>query len=256
MIINKLRLIITDDILGEIFVRRRTRKSIAKNLDLLLSLNPGDYVVHREHGIARFYSIVKKSLNHIEREYLELHYAEDDKLFVPLTEIYRVSKYLGNLEPELTRLSGKEWERTLEKADEEIALIAADILETSAKRSLAKGRAFPKFPNEEKEFQEAFAYEYTIDQLSAIQDVFDDMELPNPMDRLISGDVGFGKTEVAMNAIYKAILAKTQVVVISPLLVLADEHYETFCERFEPFGIRVGVMTRMNSEKEIKHALE
>ena len=135
-------IIITDDILGEIFVQNRTKKSIAKNLDLLLSLKPGDYVVHREHGIARFHAVVKKRIGEIEREYLELHYAGDDKLFVPLTEIYRVSKYLGNLEPTLTSLAGKEWERAIEKADEEIAEIAAEILETSAKRSLAKGRSF------------------------------------------------------------------------------------------------------------------
>lgn len=168
-------------------------------------MKPGDYIVHREHGIAKFHTVVKKTLgtsllrgdgdnqgglvpkeSGITREYLELHYADNDKLFVPLTEIYRVSKYLGNLEPELTRLTGKEWERTMEKADEEIQAIAEDILETSAKRSLAKGRAFGRFSSEEKVFQEAFAYEYTKDQSSAIQDIFGDMETPTPMDRLIS----------------------------------------------------------------------
>lgn len=149
-------------------------------------MKPGDYVVHREHGIARFHAVVKKTVGSLEREYLELHYAGEDKLFVPLTEIYRVSKYLGNLEPELTSLAGKEWERTMEKADEEIQAIAEDILETSAKRSLAKGRAFGRFPKEEKVFQDAFAYDYTKDQASAIQDIFEDMETPTPMDRLIS----------------------------------------------------------------------
>lgn len=161
-----------------------------------------------------------------------------------------MSKYLGNPDVELTRLTGREWERTIEKTYEEIEAIAQDILETNAKRSLAKGRSFAKFRDREKEFKEAFSHEYTVDQKLAIEDIFGDMESEAPMDRLLSGDVGFGKTEVAMNAVYKAVLSGTQVAVISPLLVLADEHYETFCERMSGFGVRVGIMTRMNTARE------
>jgi transcription-repair coupling factor len=248
--------IITDDIIGNIFVRSRNKKSIAKHLDLLLSLKPWDLVVHREHGIALFHAVSHKNTGNLEREYLELHYAEWDKLFVPLTEIYRVSKYLGKPDIELTKLSGKEWERTMEKTTEEIEAIALDILETNARRSLAKGRSFAKFREKEIEFQNAFAHEYTHDQSSAINEIFEDMESEAAMDRLISGDVGFGKTEVAMNAIYKAVLSGTQVAVISPLLVLADEHYETFLDRLTPFGVRIGIMTRMNSAREITQTLE
>jgi transcription-repair coupling factor len=254
--IMKDNIIITDDIIGNIFVRNRNKKSIAKHLDLLLTLAPWDLVVHREHGIALFHSVTKKSIGNLEREYLELHYADNDKLFVPLTEIYRVSKYLGRPDIELTKLSGKEWEKTMSKTEEEIEVIAMDILETNARRSLAKGRSFTKFLEKEKEFQNAFAYEYTHDQASAIKDVFVDMESELAMDRLISWDVGFGKTEIAMNAIYKAVLSGTQVAVISPLLVLAMEHYETFIDRLSPFGIRIGVMTRMNSSREIQDTLE
>lgn len=123
----------------------------------------------------------------------------------------------------------------MDKTNEEIEAIALDILETNAKRSIAKGRSFAKFRDKEKEFQDAFVYEYTADQSNAIYEIFSDMESENAMDRLISGDVGFGKTEIAMNAIYKAVLSGTQVAVISPLLVLADEHYETFIERLSPF---------------------
>ncbi len=248
--------VITDDIIGNIFVRNRNKKSIAKHLDLLLSLKPWDLVVHREHGIAIFYAITKKNTGNLEREYAELHYAEWDKLFVPLTELYRVSKYLGKPDVELTKLSGKEWERTMEKTTEEIEAIAMDILETNARRSLAKGRSFAKFRDKEIEFQDAFAHEYTHDQSNAINEIFEDMESEVAMDRLISGDVGFGKTEVAMNAIYKAVLSGTQVAVISPLLVLADEHYETFIDRLTPFGVRIGIMTRMNSAREITQTLE
>jgi transcription-repair coupling factor (superfamily II helicase) len=248
--------IIADDIIGKVFVRTRNKKSIAKHLDLLLSLKPWDLVVHREHGIALFHSVTHKNTGNLEREYLELHYAELDKLFVPLTEIYRVSKYLGKPDVELTKLSGKEWERTMEKTTEEIEAIALDILETNARRSIAIGRSFAKFPDKELEFQKAFAHEYTHDQASAIEEIFVDMESEVAMDRLISGDVGFGKTEVAMNAIYKAVLWGTQVAVISPLLVLADEHYETFIDRLAPFWVRVGIMTRMNSAREITQTLE
>ena len=248
--------VITDDIIAEIFVRTRTRKSLAKNLDLLIALKSWDYVVHREHGIAKFVWVIEKTLSGIRREYIELHYAWADKLFVPLTEIYRVSKYIWENNPELTNLSGKEWERTLEKTDEELEKIATELIELSAKRTLAKGIAFGSFPDEEEKFRQAFTYEHTLDQKTCIDEISQDMESEYPMDRLLSGDVGFGKTEVAMNAIYKAILSGYQVAVISPLLVLADEHYETFCERFADFWVKVGVLTRMSSREEISATLE
>ena len=185
-------LFITDDVLGKIFVKNRSRSgSIAKNLDLLIALQPGDLVVHRDHGIGRFVAIIKKILGQIEREYLEIHYAEGDKLFVPITEVFRVSKYLGDPQVELTRLSGKEWEKTIEKTNEELQRIAEDILATNAKRQLVSGHAFPSFPEQEALFREQFPYEYTNDQMQAIMDVYRDMEAPTPMDRLLSGDVGF-----------------------------------------------------------------
>lgn len=195
-----------------------------------------------------------KELSGIRREYLELHYAEGDKLFVPLTEIYRVSKYVGELEPTLTRLEGKEWERILEKTDEELELIANELLEIGAKRTLAKGIAFPRF-GEEEHFRNAFQHTHTHDQLQVIEEIRLDMESDIPMDRLLSGDVGFGKTEVAMNAIYKAVLSGYQVAVISPLLVLADEHYETFTERLGAFGVRIACLTRMSSPSEERQIL-
>ncbi len=199
--------------------------------------------------------VIEKTLADIRREYLELHYAGGDKLFVPLTDIYRVSKYVGELEPTLTSLAGKEWERTLEKTDEELEQIANELIEIASKRTLAKGITFQKFPKEEEEFRSRFPYEYTPDQRETIDEIFRDMESEFPMDRLLSGDVGFGKTEVAMNAIYKAILSGYQVAVISPLLVLADEHYETFLERFHEYGIRVECLTRMTSTREEKRIL-
>ncbi len=200
--------------------------------------------------------VIEKTLADIRREYLELHYAGGDKLFVPLTDIYRVSKYVGELEPTLTSLAGKEWERTLEKTDEELEKIANELIEIASKRILAKGITFKSFPEAEIEFRSRFPYEYTSDQSSAIQEIFRDMESEYPMDRLLSGDVGFGKTEVAMNAMYKAVLSGYQVAVISPLLVLADEHYETFLERFAPYPFHVECLTRMSSAQDERRILE
>lgn len=132
-------MLIADDIIGKIFVKKRKPQSLAKNLDLLISLTPGDYVVHRDHGVGKFVTILKKTLGDLEREYLEIHYADNDVLFVPITEIFRISKYLGNEgEVTLTRLGGKEWERTMSKTDEELRIIAENILETNARRQLSR----------------------------------------------------------------------------------------------------------------------
>lgn len=250
------KLLIADDILWKIFVKSRKSGSVAKNLDLLISLSPGDFVVHRDHGIAKFHAIVKKQMWDLEREYLELHYADNDKLFVPITEIFRISKYLGENDVTLTRLGSKEWEKTLTKTDEELQKIAENILETNARRQMVQWRAFGRFESEEQIFRDDFPYEYTDDQLRGIFEVFADMEAETPMDRLLSGDVGFGKTEIAMNASYKAFLSGAQVAVISPLVVLAMEHYESFVERLGKFGVKIALLSRMNSPKETQEILE
>lgn len=250
------KLLIADDILWKIFVKSRKSGSVAKNLDLLISLSPGDFVVHRDHGIAKFHAIVKKQMWDLEREYLELHYADNDKLFVPITEIFRISKYLGENDVTLTRLGWKEWEKTLTKTDEELQKIAENILETNARRQMVQWRAFGRFEAEEQIFRDDFPYEYTDDQLRGIFEVFADMEAETPMDRLLSGDVGFGKTEIAMNASYKAFLSGAQVAVISPLVVLAMEHYESFVERLGKFGVKIALLSRMNSPKETQEILE
>lgn len=189
---------------------------------------------------------------------MEILYAENDRLFLPLTELGRITKYVGAETPVLTPLTGKEWERTMKKTDDEVALIAAELLEVSAKRVLSRGFSFPAFPEEEQRFQDAFPFDYTLDQKQAILEILSDMEKDSPMDRLLAGDVGFGKTEVAMNAVYRAVLSGAQVAVVSPLLVLAEEHYETFVERMEPFGVKVALLTRIQKpreEKTILHAL-
>ena len=248
--------ILSDDVFSELFVQNRVRKSTMKNLDLLLKIQEGDLVVHREHGIGKYIQILKKRIGLIEREYMEVAYAQWDRVFVPMTELSRITKYVGWSDTELSRLEGKEWEKTLSKTDAEIQEIAEDILATDAKRSLTTRIAFGKFEDEEEKFLKAFPYTHTPDQKAIIEDIRIDMEWPHPMDRLIAWDVGFGKTEVAMNAAYKAVLSWVQVAVISPLLILAEEHRETFEERLGSFWVRVRSLTRMTHASEVKKILE
>jgi transcription-repair coupling factor (superfamily II helicase) len=246
---------IADDILGDIFIRNRTKKSIVKNLDLLLEIRPNDYVVHRDHGVGIFREIVEKDVGGNKREYMLIEYRADDKLFVPLTEIHRVSKYIGNDEPILTRLSGNEWKKTLEKTNQDVEKIARELLETYAKRRISEGFSCTRFPEQEKLCRTDFPYIHTIDQQTAISEILADMESTNPMDRLLSGDVGFGKTEVAMNAIYRAFLNGKQSILISPLVVLAYEHMESLQKRLSHFGVRLAVLTRFSTQKEATHIL-
>ncbi|MDD5197901.1 MAG: CarD family transcriptional regulator [Candidatus Gracilibacteria bacterium] len=246
---------IADDILGDIFIRNRTKKSIAKNLDLLLEIRQNDYVVHRDHGVGIFREIVEKDVGGNRREYMLIEYRADDKLFVPLTEIHRVSKYIGNEEPILTRLSSNEWKKTLEKTDADVEKIARELLEIYAKRCISEGFSFTRFPEQEELFRKDFPYEHTIDQQTAIAEILADMESSNPMDRLLSGDVGFGKTEVAMNAIYRAFLNGKQSILISPLVVLAYEHMESLQKRLAHFGVRLAVLTRFSTQKEAREIL-
>lgn len=223
---------------------------------MLLSLSPGDYVVHFEHGIGKFVEVVHKEINGIQREYLTLEYAGDDKLHVPITELYRLTKYLGEENPPLHRLGGDAWKKSLERTEDEVEKTAKELLDIYAKRHIAKGFAFPPFREKEAQFRASFKYEHTPDQGQSIEEIFLDMESSEPMDRLLSGDVGFGKTEVAMNAAYKAYLAGKQVAVVSPLVVLAIEHGESFLSRFAPFGAKIGIMTRMTDAKEARDILK
>jgi transcription-repair coupling factor len=247
---NKSSIVLWDDIFSKIFIENRVRKSSIKHLDLLLALKEWDLVVHREHGIGKYITLEKKRIGLIEREYMQILYGNGDKVFLPLTELGRITKYVGEPTVELSRLEGKEWEKALSKTDEEVALIAEEILSTEAKRRLTKRIPFQKFETEENAFLKAFPHLHTPDQHAIIEEIRKDMESEFPMDRLISWDVGFGKTEVAMNAIYKAVLSGMQVAVISPLLILAEEHKETFEERLSAFGVKIASLTRLTSKKE------
>lgn len=181
---------------------------------------------------------------------MEIHYRENEKLFVPITEVGRVSKYVGDENPKLTPLGGKIWEKKIAKIREDIQIIAEEILETFAKRKLENVEAFQRNTTALSEFQSHFPYIYTDDQEQAIQDIYTDLEKNIPMERLLVGDVGFGKTEVAFNALFHAWTNKKQAILLSPLVVLAYEHYDKAIERFAEFDIEIEIVSRITTAKQ------
>jgi len=226
--------------------------------DFLSGLKPGDYVVHADHGIARFQGLDRKTVDDITREYLKLAYAENDKLFVPIDQADKVNKYIGSEElmPKLTRLGSAEWSTITSKVKKETQKIAKELLLLYAARKAAKGFVYKDDTSDQDKFEETFPYDETPGQMKAINDVKKDMESSEPMDRLVCGDVGFGKTEVAMRAAFKAVQGGKQVALISPITILTDQHYRSFKKRMEPFNIRVDMLSRFKSAKDQKLTLE
>ena len=237
-------------------VRSRAGQKI--NLDFLTGLRVGDLIVHLDHGIGRFLGVVTRSIDEINREYLEIAYAENDRLFVPVDQADKVSKYVGgeDNEPNLTRLGSIEWKNVSQKVKKETQRIAKELLELYAKRSQIKGYNYGPDTEDLKQFEADFPYEETPGQMKSIQDIKNDMETDEPMDRLVCGDVGFGKTEVAMRAAFKATQAGKQVAFISPITILADQHYKTFVRRVQRFDTRIEMLSRFRSPKEQRVVLE
>jgi len=245
----------------EIFSLKKAGKqrSIQKlALDFITSLVPGDYVVHMEHGIGHFEGMTQKEVDGTNREYLELTYAEGDKLFVPVEQADKLSKFVyeEGQEPILTRLGTNEWKRVMKKTQEETELIAKELLLLYAKRAKAKGFGFGEDTDVQRKFEESFPYEETPGQRKAIEDLKKDMESGHPMDRLICGDVGFGKTEVAMRAAFKAVQSGKQVAVVAPITILADQHYHSFRGRMVPFDVHIEMLSRFRTAREQKETLE
>jgi transcription-repair coupling factor (superfamily II helicase) len=232
--------------------KRKRDRSAEERAAFLRGLKPGDYVVHIEHGIAAYEGLVRRSVGGIEREYLNLRYAEGDRLYVPVDQIDRVSRYIGagDAVPSLTRLGTQDWERAKRKARAAVQELANDLLKLYAQRQLSEGHAFSPDTAWQRDLEDAFPYIETDDQVRAIADVKQDMEQPQPMDRLICGDVGFGKTEVALRAAFKAIQDGKQVAVLVPTTVLAQQHYDTFSRRMAAFPVTVDMISRFRSPKE------
>ena len=246
------------ELFGFVKRRRRLRQRASHRSRFLAEVQPGDFVVHADHGIARFAGIVRRQVDDEERDYLELRYAAGDRLYVPTAQVDRVSRYVGPSErtPRLTRLGTQEWTRARARVREAVSIVAADLVRLYAARQLMPGHAFGPDKEWQRELEAAFAYEETADQLEAIAAVKADMEAPRPMDRVICGDVGFGKTEVALRAAFKAVMDGYQVAIMVPTTVLAQQHERTFRERLAAFPVRVEVLSRFRSDAEARAVIE
>lgn len=245
----------------ELFGVRRSavsgRRRSAQTPDLLSRLAPGCYVVHVDHGIARYGGLKTLVINGVPREYLQLEYAENDRLYLPVDHLDRITLYEGfENEPKLTRLGSLEWARVKRRVREAVRELAFDLLQLYAVREHTPGIAFGPDTPWDRESEESFPFEETPDQWQAIQEVKADMERPRPMDRLLCGDVGFGKTEVALRAAFKAVNNGYQVAVLVPTTILALQHYNTFRERLAAYPVRVEMLSRLRSKREQKGVIQ
>ncbi|NTW97638.1 MAG: transcription-repair coupling factor, partial [Oscillochloris sp.] len=232
--------------------RRRKGRSSEDRAAFLRGLKVGDYVVHIEHGIALYEGLIRRTVGEIEREYMVLRYAAGDKIYVPVDQIDRVARYIGagDSAPSLTRLGTQDWERAKRKARAAVQDLAQDLLALYAKRQTKRGHAFTSDNEWQRELEASFPYIETDDQLRALGEVKADMEHDVPMDRLICGDVGFGKTEVALRAAFKAVQDGKQVAILVPTTVLAQQHFDTFTRRMAAFPVIVEMLSRFRSAKE------
>jgi len=248
-------IILTDaELFGVIKQRRPRHKTATEKRWLVQQFNPGDYVVHIDHGIAHFSGLTRMLADGREQEYLILEYAAGGKLYVPTDQIERVSHYVGasGREPALNRLGSTEWHKTKKRVEESVALIAQELLGLYAAREVAPGFAFSPDTLWQHELEASFPYLETPDQAEAIDEVKKDMEKMKPMDRLICGDVGYGKTEVALRAAFKAVMDNKQVAVLVPTTVLAQQHFNTFNQRLQAFPLRVEMLSRFCSTEKGK----
>jgi len=252
--------VVTDsEVLGWRRHRRRRARAIREGIPLTswLDLQEGDYVVHIHHGIGIYRGLVRLSVDGVERDYLLLEYAQGDRLYVPIEQINLVQRYIGveGIAPQIHRLGGTDWEREKRRVREATQELARKLLELYASRETAQGFAFSPDTPWQRELEASFEYEETPDQQRAIEEVKRDMETPKPMDRLICGDVGYGKTEVAVRAAFKAVMDGKQVAVLVPTTILAQQHYTVFSQRFAPYPIKVEVLSRFRSQREQRRIL-
>jgi transcription-repair coupling factor (superfamily II helicase) len=242
---------VTDrELFGTVRVRRPKALRRVVPRDLLERLTPGDLVVHIDHGVARYQQMLRRGGAGEERDYLELAFAGDDRIFVPVEQIGRVTRYAGGERPALSKLGGTEWLRAKQRVRKAVADLADDLLALYAARQSADGHAYADDTPWQGEMEASFPYEETIDQLRATAEVKSDMERSVPMDRLVVGDVGYGKTEVALRGAFKATQDGKQVAVLVPTTVLAAQHHTTFSQRFAAFPIEVRLLSRFVSAKE------
>ena len=241
--------------------KKRAKRLTMENAERLKSyadLKEGDFVVHVDHGVGRYLGIKTMEVDGKHQDYLTLEYQKGAKLYVPVNQLDRVQKYVSSdtKTPHLNKLGGSEWHKTKKRVASKIEDIADELVDLYAEREMKTGFAFPKDDAYQREFEDAFPYTETPDQLRSTSEIKHDMENSHPMDRLLIGDVGYGKTEVALRAAFKAVEAGKQVAFLVPTTVLAQQHYETMIERFENFPIEIGILSRFNTPAETKQVLE
>ncbi|MBO8137023.1 MAG: transcription-repair coupling factor [Desulfotomaculum sp.] len=254
----RLVVITEKEIFGQRKKARKRRVKTGDRLSPFEDLKVNDYVVHVNHGIGRYMGITTLEVGGVKRDYLLVKYAGDDKVYVPTDQVGLLQRYSSSegTVPKLSKLGSNEWSRTKNKVKQAVKEIAKDLIKLYAERQTAKGHAFSEDTVWQKEFEMAFPYEETKDQLKAIEDVKRDMEKPRPMDRLLCGDVGYGKTEVALRAAFKAVNDGKQVAVLVPTTILAQQHYNTFKERFSNFPVCVEMLSRFRTPKEQRLVLK
>ena len=254
----KFALVSESDIYGMNRQKSRSRARSGEKIAAFTDLKVGDYVVHENHGVGQFMGVVRLASEGTYRDFLHIRYQGTDKLYVPTDQLDRVQKYIGSEgeAPKLNRLSGGEWQRQKSKVRQSIKDIAGDLLKLYAQREAVPGYAFEKDTPWQREFEDNFPYEETPDQLAAIEDIKRDMEKPKVMDRLLCGDVGYGKTEVALRAIFKAVMSGKQAAMLAPTTILVQQHYATMLNRFAGFPVKVEVLSRFKTAAEQKQILK
>ena len=254
----KIKVIQENEIFGrKKYVPKSLHKAKSQVIDTFVDLNPGDYVVHVNYGIGLFKGIERVKAMGNERDYIKLEYADEEFIFVPIEQVNLVQRYIGNEgeAPHLDRIGSKAWETRKAKVRKAVEDLAQKLIDLYSRRKAARGFPYPKDTEWQTTFEAAFPYEDTPDQITVTKEIKEDMEKPVPMDRLVCGDVGYGKTEIAMRAAFKAVMGGKQVAFLAPTTILAEQHYETCLERFANFPVRIAHMSRFVTPGEQKKIL-
>lgn len=254
----KLILVSDTDIYGTSYQRARKKQKVGERIASFTELHLGDFVVHDIHGVGIFQGIVQMTSENIKRDYLLIQYAGADKLYVPTDQFDRVQRFIGaeQQQPKLNHLGGNEWQRQKGKVKAGLKTLAFNLVELYAKRRAQTGYAFSHDTPWQQEFEDQFPYELTDDQQVCVGQIMQDMESPINMDRLLCGDVGYGKTEVALRAAFKAVVEGKQVALLAPTTILVQQHYRTICSRFQGFSVSCDMLSRFRSPKEQKEVLQ
>ena len=255
---ERLAVLTEEDIFGSRARRRTRREKQRAVLPSLAELKEDDFIVHTDHGVGRYCGLQHLKTGQTEGDYLLIEYAGDDKLYLPIDRIEKVQKYVGSEGhvPKLDKMGGSAWEKAKLKARAAVEELARDLLKIQAKRKMNQGYRYPPADNDFREFEATFPYEETGDQLAAIEEVLDDLQSDKPMDRLVCGDVGYGKTEVAIRAAFRVALEGKQVAILVPTTILARQHWETFRARFGGTAVEVEMLSRLRSSAEQKDILQ